>query len=367
MKIAEMLESYKFSKHISYPFIPVICFEASSRAYVNNPYLKKYGAKSGQNFISISDSGYEAWGDWSKRFMIRTPELAREVIDDTESFLKSNQESITKLVGRDYPPMSPGEIGNVLKELDKFLIDLYHLYIFFIDECFDVNDEALNRSLPELRMELSACAAKLYEGCDKVIAALAKLNTDISWRVFTHATVNEIIDFVDAPEKDIHKLEDIVDRPIAFICLNNELITLFGQEVLDLKNYLNEKDDQLASKDKSDDVHVIKGQVVYQGKVVGRVVKILETDYVNAASIVGELKDYILVTKMTRPEIVSLIKNAAAIVTDEGGITCHAAIVSRELKKPCVVGTRVATQVLQDGDLIEVDAERGVVTFIERK
>jgi pyruvate,water dikinase len=60
------------------------------------------------------------------------------------------------------------------------------------------------------------------------------------------------------------------------------------------------------------------------------------------------------------------MKRAAAIVTDEGGITSHAAIVSRELKKPCVVGTKVATQVLGDGDLVEVNGVKGVVRIIKR-
>jgi pyruvate,water dikinase len=69
---------------------------------------------------------------------------------------------------------------------------------------------------------------------------------------------------------------------------------------------------------------------------------------------------------MTRPEYVPLMRLALAIVTDEGGITCHAAIVSRELKKPCIIGTKIATQVLHDGDLVEVDADAGVVRVIEQ-
>jgi phosphohistidine swiveling domain-containing protein len=69
----------------------------------------------------------------------------------------------------------------------------------------------------------------------------------------------------------------------------------------------------------------------------------------------------ILVTHMTRPEFVPIMKKAAAIVTDEGGITCHAAIVSRELEIPCVVGTRIATKVLVDGDKVEVRANHGLV------
>ena len=67
---------------------------------------------------------------------------------------------------------------------------------------------------------------------------------------------------------------------------------------------------------------------------------------------------------MTDPRYVPAMKKAAAIVTDEGGITCHAAIVSRELKKPCIIGTKIATKVLKDGDEVEVDAEKGVVKKI---
>jgi len=60
------------------------------------------------------------------------------------------------------------------------------------------------------------------------------------------------------------------------------------------------------------------------------------------------------------------IKKASAIVTNVGGITCHAAIVSRELKIPCIIGTKIATKVLKDGDLVEVDAQKGIVKILKR-
>jgi len=69
----------------------------------------------------------------------------------------------------------------------------------------------------------------------------------------------------------------------------------------------------------------------------------------------------ILVTTMTTPDFVPAMKKAGAIVTDEGGITCHAAIVSRELGIPCVIGTKSATRAFRDGDVVEVDADNGVV------
>jgi pyruvate,water dikinase len=72
-------------------------------------------------------------------------------------------------------------------------------------------------------------------------------------------------------------------------------------------------------------------------------------------------KGDVLVTKMTNPDFVIAMEKSAAIVTDEGGTTCHAAIVSRELGTPCIVGTKKATEVLKEGMKITVDATHGKV------
>jgi pyruvate,water dikinase len=89
---------------------------------------------------------------------------------------------------------------------------------------------------------------------------------------------------------------------------------------------------------------------------------------VGAARVLGSLADAplladgdILVTHMTAPDWVPLMRRAAAIVTDSGGMTCHAAIVSRELGIPCVVGTAEATRKLRDGEVVTVDATHGLV------
>jgi len=78
-------------------------------------------------------------------------------------------------------------------------------------------------------------------------------------------------------------------------------------------------------------------------------------------------KGDILVAPMTSPEYVFLMEKATAIITDTGGLTCHAAIVSREFNVPCIVGTKIATQVLKDGDLIEINTEKGTVKRIKNK
>jgi phosphohistidine swiveling domain-containing protein len=81
----------------------------------------------------------------------------------------------------------------------------------------------------------------------------------------------------------------------------------------------------------------------------------------------GKIKPgQILVSPMTMPDFIREMDLAAAVVTDEGGTTSHAAITAREQKKPCVVGTKVATKLLADGDVVDVDADRGTVRVISR-
>ncbi len=107
----------------------------------------------------------------------------------------------------------------------------------------------------------------------------------------------------------------------------------------------------------STDAKFASGTVAFNGGIVsGRARLVFAAEQLPAFK-EGE----ILVSPMTVPDFVPAMRKAAAIVTDEGGITCHAAIVARELGKPCVIGTKHATKVFRDGDLVEVDSEKGVV------
>ncbi|MBU0536588.1 MAG: hypothetical protein KKE20_06490 [Nanoarchaeota archaeon] len=114
----------------------------------------------------------------------------------------------------------------------------------------------------------------------------------------------------------------------------------------------------LGSQDMSD-VDDFRGLTACTGKAVGHV-KILKS-----ATEINKIEPGdILVAVMTRPDYVPAMKKAAAIVTDEGGITSHAAIVSRELGIPCIIGTKIATKVLKEGQLVEVNANHGWVKII---
>lgn len=101
---------------------------------------------------------------------------------------------------------------------------------------------------------------------------------------------------------------------------------------------------------------LVKGNGVSPGQASGTVKVIL-----NAKDISKFQKGEILVTEMTTPDWVPAMKIAAAVITNLGGKTCHAAIVSRELGVPCIVGTENATKVLKNGDVVTVDGQRGFV------
>lgn len=106
---------------------------------------------------------------------------------------------------------------------------------------------------------------------------------------------------------------------------------------------------------------IFQGQSAHEGFVKGRVKIIQETK-----DIAKMKKGDILVTTRTNPNLLPAMRKAEAIIADIGGVTSHAAIISRELKIPCVVGLEFASLVLRDGDLVEVDADKGYVRLIKR-
>lgn len=161
--------------------------------------------------------------------------------------------------------------------------------------------------------------------------------------------------FLDGKIKISKKV--ISDRKKGFIVYldaDNKLVCLEGDNI---KNAL--KKFKLLPEDEK--VRTISGMIACRGKARGNV------------AIVRGVKDLvkvkignILVAVTTHPDFVSAMRKAAAIVTDEGGITSHAAIVSREFGIPCIVGTHNATRIFHDGDLVIVDANEGWVKKIEK-
>ncbi|QQR92869.1 MAG: hypothetical protein IPJ89_01325 [Candidatus Iainarchaeum archaeon] len=113
--------------------------------------------------------------------------------------------------------------------------------------------------------------------------------------------------------------------------------------------------------------HALQGQTGNRGFYAG-IAKVIPSDTrINHAKAIREMqKGDVLVSGSTGPELILACRKAGAIVTEEGGIISHAAIIARELGIPCVIGTRIATKVLRDGDRIEVNATTGTVKIIKK-
>ncbi len=136
----------------------------------------------------------------------------------------------------------------------------------------------------------------------------------------------------------------------AYIYAEGKVQLLIGNE---LKEYYAKEQKQ---EEAMHHITEVKGQSASSGKVIG-IAKIIQ----DVHDIHKVEKGDILIAASTMPAFVPAMEKAAAIVTNEGGLLSHAAIVSRELKVPCVVGTKTATRVFRDGDKLEVDATRGVI------
>ncbi|MEK7202315.1 MAG: PEP-utilizing enzyme [Patescibacteria group bacterium] len=152
-------------------------------------------------------------------------------------------------------------------------------------------------------------------------------------------------------------LENRYNEGVLITILGNSYKIYEGAEANSIK-----KDLENILSGETNKTKVITGQTASQGyaKGIARII-LTQEDF-------SRFKDgEVLVTSMTRPEFVPLMKKSAAIVTNEGGITCHAAIVSRELGKPCIIGTKDATQMIKDGDMVEVRANHGTVRILETK
>jgi phosphohistidine swiveling domain-containing protein len=106
----------------------------------------------------------------------------------------------------------------------------------------------------------------------------------------------------------------------------------------------------------------IEGSTACLGSARGRVKHVT-----SIAEMQGFEEGDVLLTPMTTPDVMYAIERAGAIVTEEGGVLCHAAIISRELNKPCLIGCRDATRAFADGDIVELLAEEsgGSVTLLE--
>ena len=250
------------------------------------------------------------------------------------------------------------DIGSL--DLDKLIKEIKHKYIetsekqkiirealnddIYISKLFNLYSHYANfKDWKNYYREKSSYKLKI------LLTEIAK-RTDYSLEQVSFLTEEETIGILNSnTELSIEEINKRIKNS-AYIFLNKELKIIVDE------NTLNKLDEILAHKN----IFEIKGSAGYPGKIQGIARIVLGNDDFEKL-----LPNEILVTGTTRPDFVPIMERAAGFVTNEGGLLSHAAIVAREMKKPCVIGTKIATQVIKDGDIIEVDANNGVIRIIK--
>jgi len=249
-------------------------------------------------------------------------------IEKLESNIKSNKERLTGLLSK----INNNHLKNSIENLNFYItfrndrMDtlrqiIYHSNIFYLNILKNISKEGINLDYNEI----------------------------------INFTIEEIIEYLSKDK--LPKKEEIKERinPVNYHYYSEGKFSLIIQEYE--KEILSKK----LNPKREEKINEFNGTIACNGFVRGTVKIISNIDDLNKLNY-GD----ILVSDTTDPSYVIAMDKASAFVTDEGGITCHAAIVARELDKPCITGTEIATKVLKDGDFIEVDAEKGVIRILKR-
>jgi phosphohistidine swiveling domain-containing protein len=246
-----------------------------------------------------------------------------------------------------------------LKELQDKKKNISLLRESYINE---LNPDKFNEYILRLAGKMVWAKPRRKDYQSKSYYHLEKLQREIAKRLSVSVSqvrstpVEVLKESLNTNNIDLYTLNSIYNFHVCLPNLN-EVLIFGGKDAEDFYNNYVEKEEVVDY----GNLKELKGSVAQSGKVTG-IVKVINTPEDMYKMNHGD----VLVSVATTPSIVPVMKKAVGIVTDEGGLTCHAAIVSRELGITCIIGTKIATKVLKDGDEVEVDANTGVVTILKR-
>jgi phosphohistidine swiveling domain-containing protein len=243
------------------------------------------------------------------------------------------------------------------KDYQDFLVffEIHLAYHNFMKKSVDYMDNDVLNDLINYFKDARFYSEPVYSRSEVFFRGIAKAiakKENFDSNILTCLTQQELETYLKTeklPEESILK-----DRFNASVLLfeDGKLNILIGEEVDEIEKVIHEVTENSSDEEQG----ILRGIPAFPGKVKA-IARIIPDPYDVSEFNEGE----ILITGMTRPEFLPLMKRAAGIVTDVGGMLCHAALVSRELKKPCIVGTNRATRFFKDGDLLELDADKGIV------
>lgn len=276
--------------------------------------------------------------------------ILRSKLDEDPRFINSIVEEKKEVLVRLVEINKKNKVS--LEEFQKYLVDLFDYWqIHYISQFLPLDELRFSKRERDEALLLRKNVEKvIHDSWDSINLILKKIYPDLKEFV-RYISWDEVFNFQKPNISELQRR----DTEGVFV-YNGDIVSESGLKGIQERECFEIEWDSDVVGEKE-----VSGQIACKGKVTGNVRIILKTEDL-PRFIEGE----ILVSYMTMPAFISAMKKAAGFVTDEGGITCHAAIVARELKKPCIIGTKIATKVLKDGDLVEVDANTGVVKILKK-
>lgn len=307
-------------------------------------------------FYSVNDSKKEAEAGY--KFYCNN-ENCLKVIDLKKKVSKKVQKQIALIKKQKPDKISEGQLKNlILKTLSLYHEALSTHYLtqpqFF--EKFEQGDEKSYmqqlKRLAQARFRYTRIAWTDAMGLSRALLDEYAKRKGLALKEAENISLDEL-------KKKMPAKEELSRRENGFVLIsdNHKIKIVSGDSV---NGYINKYE-------RFSDIGSAKGIIGNKGKAKGVafVVKNENLDLKNPPK--GMEKGMILVVQNAWPEFDVYYRLAAAIVTNEGGITSHGVIVAREFGIPCIVGTRIATKVFKDGDYIEVDANKGTVRKLKTK
>jgi len=253
-----------------------------------------------------------------------------------------------------------------LSLLKQYRILYQKLEFFYTDLAFEKRAEFPSikrnfKSFAQLKLKGRTYLNKIYFTPDSYsVNFLKKISSQfqVPYKYLVHYSLEEILAVFDGARVNKGIIAKRKRFYVVYV-LNKRMYSIAGEEAVSFIKSVRAHDQS--------NITELKGQIAQRGKAIGKakVITVNLNRYDKVAQFIDEMKQgQILVAETTEPSIIMACKKASAIVTNQGGMMSHAAIVAREMGIPCVVGTKIATKVFKDGDLIEVDADKGVVRKI---
>ncbi len=335
--LKEKLENYLNSKKITFEqFLAIISFsDRETKTFQERMDLLRLAIKmqAGENISKDIEKHSQKYIWITKTLFLGEDYTPKTVIKEIKAEIRKNpKERIAKIKsdkGREVKQFK--DIISGISEDAKKDIKLFQELIYFRNA----------------RLEW------LNEGCHKGFILLNEIARRLK------LTFEEIIYLLPSEIEDLLEGKSTIDKPEIKKRLKKYALVMDDGKI---NLYTGDEVEQHKVKRKIvTEMNELIGTCASQGKAIGRV-KIVK----DRSELHKVVKGDILVTRLTTPDFVMAMEKAAAIVTDIGGLTSHAAIVSRELGVPCLVGTETATQVFKNGDLVEVDATNGRVRKIKQ-